>query len=279
MRISLIAAASLVALTAAACSSASHATTADSSSSAPQGLAKASTLSVCIDPEYAPLEYYANGSSGTIVGFDADVSRAIADRWKVKANLVPTAFDGLMPALQSKRCDVLLSGLYMSEKRLAVADAVPTLNTGPVIVTSPDSASSFTKPTDLCGVDIAAQSASANAAIIQGLSKPCAAAGKPAPHLTQYPQTAQTVLAVLNGKSKALIETDVAAAHMARQNQGKLVVVDGIFPKDTKFGAFTRKGDVLSKSVAEAMTALRADGTLRTLATKYGLNPTTVSAS
>jgi ABC-type amino acid transport substrate-binding protein len=278
MRTNLIAAAGLVALSVTAltaCSSGSAST----STNAPKGLSDSSTFSVCIDPEYAPLEYYANGSSGAIVGFDADVSRAIADKWKVKAKLVPTAFDGLMPALQSKRCDALISGLYMSKERLAVADAAAEMNTGPVIVTTPDEAGALEVPTDLCGVSVAAQSASANAAIIEGLKKTCEADGKPAPQLTQYPQTSQTVLAVLNGKSKALIETDVAAAYMASQNKDKLVVVDGLFPKDTQFGAFTRKGDELSQPVADAITSLRADGTLTELAKKYNLNPTAVDVS
>jgi polar amino acid transport system substrate-binding protein len=272
MRISLIAAAGLVAISATACSSGND----SSNASAPSGLSDSSQVSVCIDPEYAPLEYYANGSSGSIVGFDADVARAIADRWKVKADLIPTAFDGLMPALQSRRCDVLLSGLYMSKERLAVADAAPTMNTGAVIVTAPGDAASFTKPTDLCGVDVAAQSASANATIIQDLAGACAAEGKPKPNLTEYPQTSQTVLAVRNGKSKALIETDVAAAYMAAQSEGKLVVVDSIFPKDTQFGVFTRKDGDLSGAVAEAMSGLRSDGTLAELAKKYNLNPTAV---
>jgi len=274
MRTSIIAVAGLLAFSATACSSGS----ATENASAPKGLSDSSQLSVCIDPEYAPLEYYANGSGGDVVGFDADVARAIADKWKVKARLIPTAFDGLMPALQSKRCDVLLSGLYMSAERLAVADAVPTMNTGAVIVTSPASSASFTTPTDLCGVDVAAQSASANATIIKELGQTCEAAGKPAPHLTEYPQTSQTVLAVVNGKSQALIETDVAAAYMASQSDGKLVVVGGVFPKDTQFGVFTRKSDALSAPVAEAMDALRADGTLAELAKKYNLDPTAVDA-
>jgi polar amino acid transport system substrate-binding protein len=275
MRTSLIATTGALALALTACSSGSG----SSNDSAPKGLADSSTLTVCIDPEYAPMESYANGSSGKIVGFDADVARAIGERWKVKVKLVPTSFDGLMPALQSKRCDVLNSGLYMSEKRLAVADAAPVLNTGAAILASPDSARSYARPTDLCGVSVAAQSASANATIIKDLDKPCTDDGKSAPKLTEYPQTSQTVLAVLNGKSKALIETDVAAAYMASQNDGKLVVVDGVFPKDTQFGIFTRKGDDLSKPVADAISALRADGTLSTLAKKYGLNPTAVDVS
>lgn len=271
MRITTIAAAGVLAFALAACSSDDS-----ENSSAPDGLIDSSTLTVCNDPEYAPMESYANGSSGEIVGFDADLAQAIADRWNVKLELSPTAFDGLMPALQSRRCDVLLSALYMSEERLAVADAAPIMNTGPAIVTTTGNESAYSEATDLCGASIAAQSASANATIIEGMEDTCEDAGKSAPELTQYPQVSQTVLAVLNGKSDALIETDVAAAYMASQNEGKLVVVDGLFPKDTQFGIFTRKDDDLTEPVAEAITALREDGTLAELAKKYDLDPASV---
>src|SRR5579862_667641 len=81
-------------------------------SKAPAGLLTAGTLTACIDPEYAPLEYYKNGSSGDIVGFDADGVRALAAHWGVTPKLVATSFDGLMPALNAGRCDVVWSGLY-----------------------------------------------------------------------------------------------------------------------------------------------------------------------
>jgi ABC-type amino acid transport substrate-binding protein len=157
---------------------------------------------LCIDPEYPPLEYYEDGSGGEIVGFDADAGRALAEHWGVEVKFEVTAFDGLMPGLQSRRCDMILGGLYMSEERMEVADAAPIMNAGPAVLAAPENASDFSSPTDLCGRTVAAQAASSNAARIAALEEECTADGKDAPRLTEYPKTAETVLAVLNGKAR-----------------------------------------------------------------------------
>jgi ABC-type amino acid transport substrate-binding protein len=275
----LIAAAALLAaagLVLSGCAATEEAATPEDSSAtsnAPEGLMTAGTASFCIDPEYPPMEYYAEGSGGDIIGFDADLSRAIASEWGVETEFVVTAFDGLMPGLQTMKCDILLSGLYMSEARLEVADGSSYLNAGPAILTRPGDASKFNEQLDLCGVRVASQAASANSAIIVALGEECEAAGKDAPILTEYPKVAETVLALINEKADALIETNVAAAYMVTQNDGALAAAAGeIFPPDTQFGVFTRKGDALSPAVAEALRSLNTKGVVAELAAQYGLN-------
>ncbi|MDQ0819529.1 polar amino acid transport system substrate-binding protein [Arthrobacter sp. V4I6] len=243
---------------------------------APNGLTTAGKLTLCIDPEYAPLEYYANGSSGNIIGFDADAARALAKHWGLETKFEVTTFDGLMPGLQSRRCDAIFGGLYMSEARLAVADAAPVMKAGPSILAGPALAGQFKQPLDLCGRSVAAQTASSNAARINTLKDECKAAGKDEPKLTEYPKTAETVLAVMNGKSDALIETNVAASYMAAQNEGKLAVAPDVFETDTTFGVFTRKNDPISPVLAEALKALHKDGTLAQIAEDNKLDPAIV---
>ena len=266
-------AASSAVLALAACGAPSSGNEAAASDKAPAGLVNAGQVTLCIDPEYPPLEYYADGTGGDIVGFDADAGRALAEHWGVEAKFEVTAFDGLMPGLQSRRCDMILGGLYMSEERLQVADAAPVMNAGPSVLAQAGKTAGLAAPTDLCGRTVAAQAASSNAARITKLSEECAAAGKDAPRLTEYPKTSETVLAVLNGKAEALVETNVAASYMASQNAGRLEVANGVFATDTQFGVFTRKGGELTPAVAEAFKSLYDDGTLAKLATKYNLDP------
>ncbi|WP_028267827.1 transporter substrate-binding domain-containing protein [Arthrobacter sp. MA-N2] len=246
------------------------------SANAPEGLTTSGKLTLCIDPEYAPLEYYANGSGGDIAGFDADAARALAKHWGVEAKFEVTTFDGLMPGLQTRRCDAIFGGLYMSQARLQVADAAPVMKAGPTIVASPANVDKFKTPLDLCGHSVAAQAASSNAARITSLKDECKQAGKDEPRLTEYPKTAETVLAVINGKSDALIETNVAAAYMASQNEGKLAVASKIFPADTTFGVFTRKNNTLTPALAQALKDLQKDGTLAKIATDNKLEASIV---
>jgi ABC-type amino acid transport substrate-binding protein len=248
---------------------ASDAPAGDASSSAPEGLVNEGQLSACIDPEYAPLEYYANGSDGEIIGFDADGIRALAELWGVEANMVVTSFDGLMPGLQSGTCDMIFGGLYITEERLAVADAAPVMNAGSAILASPELAPELGEPADLCGLTVAVQAASSNELELQSINE--TECGDNPMTIQSYPKTAETVLAVVNGLADALTETNVAAAYMETQNEGRLAVAD-IFPTDTVFGVFTRKGDPVSPAVAEGLRELHDNGTLAEIAEEYNLD-------
>ena len=247
------------------------------SAAAPAGLIKDGEVSFCTDPEYPPMEYYENGTSGDIVGFDSDSARALAALWGATPTFEVTAFDGLMPALQAKRCDILWSALYMSEARLQVADATAFFNTGPALLAP--TGSSITTQDDLSGKTVAVQGGGANEQTLKDLSATFEAAGKPGITVQPYPKTAETVAAVTNGKADALIETDVAAADMKAKSNGQLTIVPGVFPADTKFGVFTVKGSELSPAVAEGIATLTTNGTLATIATKYGLDPASIPAA
>lgn len=270
----ILAAAATMTLALSACSGGATEPASDGAASAnePEGLVNAGTLTACIDPEYAPLEYYADSTGGDIIGFDADGIRALADHWGIDYKFEVTSFDGLMPGLQSGKCDVIFGGLYMSEDRLKIADAAPIMNAGPAVLATPETAKTISKPEDLCGLRVVSQAASANAASIVALSEKCVADGKDPIATAEYPKVSETVLAVLNGKADALVETNVAAAYMVTQNEGKLAEAAGVFPPDTTFGAFTKLDNPFSAALATAIEELRADGTLAKIAADYNLD-------
>ena len=242
------------------------------SGDAPAGLLSNGKLSVCTDPEYPPMEYFQGGDTSNPVGFDPDAARALADKWGLEISWQNTAFDGLMPALQAKRCDILWAALYLSPERLQVADGTPFMNTGPGLIV-PSGTTDITTSDDLAGKTVAVQGGGSNELTLKELSKKFTSEGKEPITIQPYPKTAETVAAVTNGKAQALIETDVAVVEMVNKSDGKLKSVPGVFPTDTTFGVFTRKGSPLSSAVAEALPQLQENGTLEKIATKYGLDP------
>ncbi|WP_269937951.1 ABC transporter substrate-binding protein [Arthrobacter sp. HY1533] len=256
---------------ASACGSASTATTATQSDNAPAGLLKAGELAICINPEYSPMEYFENGTGGQPIGFDADSAVALANHWGVKPQFTISSFDGLMPALAAKRCDLVWSALYVNADRQKVADASPYLLTGPALVV-PSGTDSIKSIDDLSGKSVAVLSGGANEATLKKLSAKFEAAGNPAVEIQSYPQNVLTVAALLNGKVDALIETDVSAVDVAQKSGGKLKTGPSFFDADTQFAVYTAKGSGLTKDVAAGLKALADNGTLATTAQKYSLD-------
>ncbi|WP_188584737.1 ABC transporter substrate-binding protein [Gordonia jinhuaensis] len=259
-----------------ACGSSDSQSTA-ASGSAPAGLMKSGTLSVCTDPEYPPMEYLDNGNTAEPTGFDSDGARALGKLWGLDVKFVNVSFDGLIPALTAKRCDITWSALYISDERERVADGTAFMKTGPgLLVRTGDT--SIKSTADLSGKTVAVQSGGANEQTLKDLSAKFTSEGKSGITIQAYPKTAETVAAVTNGKADALIETDVAIVDMVDKSNGKLVAVPGIFDAQLKFGVYTRKGSELTAATEKGITELVNNGTLRELATKYGLNPDSIVA-
>ena len=232
------------------------------------------TLTNCIDVEYPPMEYFSNGSSGKIIGFDADASAAIAKELGLKIKQLNTAFDGLIPALTAGRCDMVWTALYLSNKRLAVADGVAYLETGPGVVVAKGNPKKITDLSfSLCGTRIAVQGASANEGLVKEQDKICKDTGKGAIAISSYPKVAETVAALLNGKVDGIVETDVACGDIVNKSAKKLEVAKGFFLGDVSFAAYMQKGSNLTPAVKKAVEKLISNGTLAKIAKKYNLNP------
>jgi polar amino acid transport system substrate-binding protein len=56
-------------------------------------------------------------TEGAYVGFEIDIGRKLAEDMGVKYNNVPTAWDGIIPALLSGKFDVILGGMSPTPKR------------------------------------------------------------------------------------------------------------------------------------------------------------------
>lgn len=68
-----------------------------------------------IDPTFPPFE--SKGTDGSLQGFDVDIGNAICNAAKVKCVWVQTGYDGIIPALQARKFDAILSAMAMTEKR------------------------------------------------------------------------------------------------------------------------------------------------------------------
>lgn len=84
--------------------------------SATGGMAHAeTTLRFGVDPSFPPFE--SKAPNGQLVGFDIDLGNAICAQAKVKCEWVETAYDGIIPALNAKKFDAVLSAMSMTPKR------------------------------------------------------------------------------------------------------------------------------------------------------------------
>ena len=73
---------------------------------------KNGTLKVALSPDFAPMEFYDLGKSGTdaIVGFDVILSKYLATELGMTLELKPMSFDACQAAVQTGNVDIAISG-------------------------------------------------------------------------------------------------------------------------------------------------------------------------
>src|ERR671931_997393 len=93
----------------------------------PANIKKAGRIVYCSDITYPPEEFYKGTKP---VGSDIEIGTDIARRMGVRAQFANTGFDGIIAALQSKKCDLIISGMNDNAERRKQVDFVDYLNVG-----------------------------------------------------------------------------------------------------------------------------------------------------
>ena len=220
----------------------------------------------CDDPTFPPME--SKTTSGKPVGFDIDMANAIGKLWKVKAKFVSTAFPGLLPALAAKKCDVVISGIFITPARTAQFPAVPYMQTHRALVVQGGNPKHIKSPDDLSGKNVAVQTGTQYEVYLKSLNDQFKAAGKAQMNLSGYPGDTDAVAQVLLGRADAVLTQDTEGGYQKRQHPGQLAIAY-LFPEKDTFGIYYRKSDTkLGKALKSAIATLKKNGTFKKLAAK-----------
>jgi len=220
----------------------------------------------CDNPTFPPME--STTTSGKPVGFDIDMAAAIAKLWRVKPKFVFSSFAGLLPALGAKRCDVVISGIFITPDRVAQFPAVAYMKTHRALVVAAGNPKSIKSPDDLSGKNVAVQAGTKYEEYLKSLNDQFKSSGKAQMNLTSYPGDTDAIGQILVGRADAVLTQDTEGAYQKKQHPGKLAI-GYLFPETDTFGIYYRKSDTkLGTALKVAIKKLKKNGTLKKLAAK-----------
>ncbi|NUR76813.1 MAG: transporter substrate-binding domain-containing protein [Thermoleophilia bacterium] len=225
--------------------------------------APVSTLTFCTDPTFPPMEL--TRSSGAIFGFDVDMANAIAKQWGISAKAVKTAFPGLIPALKAKKCETVISGIFVTPDRLKQAGAVTYMHSHRVLLVKGGNPKQIKGPNDLKGRNVAVQAGTKYEEYLKALK------AKIGFNLASYPGDTDAVAQILIGRADVVLTQDTSAAYQIGKHPGKLLIAY-LFRQQDSFGIYYRKSDgQLGSGLRSAVASLKKNGTMAKLAAKYKL--------
>ncbi|MDE2574836.1 MAG: ABC transporter substrate-binding protein [Rhodospirillales bacterium] len=228
---------------------------------------KGGQVTLCTDPTYAPMEFYQHPGDKTAVGFDIDLASALAKRWGAKLRVITMDFTGLLPGVDAKRCDMVLSGTFVTPERVQKFSAAPYLVSSMVLLAKAGN-TSVKSPDDLAGKTLSVQAGTQYEKRAHALSDSLVAKGKKAITIQAYPGGADAVQQVVTGRAVAAITQDTEAAYRAVAQPGVFKVAY-VYPATDQFGAYFAKNAADAKLVQADVAALRANGTVKKLAAKW----------
>ena len=224
-------------------------------------LVKEGVLTNVAELGFSPFEYI--DEDGVTVGFDVDLSNAIAEKMGLTCEWLPNqAFDTLVPTIkQGGKADISIAGITITDERLEDVDfSDPYLNSNQALIVAASSGYA-TDDLDAEEIQIACQTGTTGDAWIQ----------ENLPNATRVPLPDVTagMMGVSTGSYQAMVIDLPVAQNMLAQSFSDLTILEEI-PTGEQYGiAVSKDNPGLLAAINDALAAIEEDGTMDEIKQKW----------
>lgn len=211
-------------------------------------------------------------ASGKWVGWEMDLMDAVCAQAQLKCELVATAWDGIIPALTSKKIDVIWSSMSITNERKKTIDFTNMYYNSAAVLIGAKNGDKDITPDHVASKTIGVQVSTIHEKYVQKYFS-----GKSTVKTYQTQDEANNDLAA--GRIDYIMADGIALGAFLDTDQGKACCeMKGIVPDDKDIlgdgvGGGVRKEDTaLKDKLNAAISALAASGKLNELNTKYQLD-------
>jgi polar amino acid transport system substrate-binding protein len=240
----------------------------------PEAIKQAGVLRLTVNSTYAPMEYR-DPATNELVGLDIDLANEIAKRLGVKIVWSETPFAELIPSLQTKRADFIISGISDRSSRRETADFVDYLTTGPqfFVLTENEAKAAI----DLCGKKVGTTRSTSFPVEIEKWSKQnCEASSKPAVQYVPGENSIDVCNQLKQGRIDAAVQGSETLPYAQSQEAGKYRVVGEPFSTGYQGIMFRKDDAALREVVTQHLAVMIADGSYKAILDKFGLGANAV---
>ncbi|MCR4762440.1 MAG: basic amino acid ABC transporter substrate-binding protein [Lachnospiraceae bacterium] len=221
------------------------------------GTATAGVLVMATNAEFPPYEFH---DGDKIVGIDAEIAEAIAQKMGCKLQIEDIAFDSIIPEVTSGKADIGLAGMTVTEDRKASVDFSDSYASSSQVIIVPED-SGITSMGDLGADSVVGVQTGTTGDIYCSDDSSIGS-------VERYNKGMEAVQALTQGKVDAVVIDSEPAKVFVSENPG-LIILDESYT-DENYAAAVRKGNTaLLNNVNKALEELKADGTLDAIVARY----------
>ena len=211
------------------------------------------TLLVGLEGTYPPFSF--QGDDGKLTGFEVEFAEELAKHLGVKATLKPTKWDGMLASLDSKRIDVVINQVTISDERKKKYDfSTPYTVSGIQALVKKGNEGAIKTAADLkdkkVGVGLGTNYEEWLRQNVQGVD-------------------IRTYQDLRVGRIDAILVDRLAALDLVKKTKDTLAVTGEAFSRQESGVALRKGNDDLLKAVDAAIAEMQKDGSLKALSEKW----------
>jgi polar amino acid transport system substrate-binding protein len=217
------------------------------------------TLTVGTDATFPPFEF--KNDKKEYDGFDIDLIGAVGKELGAdQVKFVDTEFKGLIPGLQGKKFDMIVSAMYITDERKKTIDFSDTYYPGGLCVVVKKDNNAIHGIDDLKGKKVSVQMGTKSAKFLQEKH--------PEVQLVQVETNVDMFMQLESGRADAVV-TGKPAAKVYEKTHGTVKVLDQTLTEEL-YGYGIRKEDPqLTKAVNQALKTLKGNGKYNEIVQKW----------
>ena len=207
--------------------------------------------------------YEMTDDSGNIVGIDAEIAAAIAEKLGLELQIDDMDFDSALLAVQQGKSDMVMAGVSVTEDRLLVMDFTDSYATGVQVVIVKEGSD---VTLDNLGEKMIGTQRGTTGNVYA--SYPPEDGGYGEDHVVAYDNGITAVQALMNGQVDCVIIDNGPAQEFVNANPGLTILETEYTVEDYAIGV--KKGNTaLLDAINNALAELTADGTVQSIIDKY----------
>ena len=221
------------------------------------------TLVMATNAEFPPYEYWENNQ---IVGIDAEIAAAIADKLGMELVIEDMDFTAILAAVQSGKADIGMAGMTVNEERLESVNFTSSYATGVQVVIVTEDSSIATVD------DLFAEGAMHSIGVQESTTGDIYTTGDledaGLATIERFNKGADAIQALLTGKLDCVVIDNEPAKAFVAANEG-LKILDTEYTVEDYAICYAKDNTELGEQIDAALNELIEDGTVQAIIDAY----------